>query len=58
MPLLTTMPTRISSPIWAIRLNGEPVSRQMKEMPTKANGSASMMAKGWSRDSNRAAMTR
>ena len=52
------MPIRISSPIWAMRLNGEWVSRQIQAMPTNANGSASMIANGWSSDSNRAAITR
>ncbi len=58
MPLLTTMPIRISRPIWAIRLKRVPVAASIQAAPGRAKGIENRIAKGWASDSKSEAMTR
>ncbi len=58
MPLLTTMPIRIKSPICDIRLNGVSVAANSQAAPGNAKGIENRIAKGWANDSKSDAITR
>ncbi len=56
MPLLTTIPMRISTPMLAMRLKGVPVKARNQLAPTREKGIEKRMAKGWLTDSKSEAM--
>ena len=58
MPLLTTMPIRISRPICDIMLNGVSVASSIQAVPGNAKRIENRIAKGCASDSNSEAMTR